>query len=191
MTENEENGRPLVAVPGRMVMWIGLVMALLAAYDLQAFLPANVLGLPGQSVVDAGFRAALPQGWAFFTKSPRSMDIVAYAVDRDGNVRIAMLGAYADPANTFGLDRGARAQGAELALLISQVPTSAWRPCERPAAECLTGAAGAGALQNDSRARTMCGPIVLAQQTPVPWAYRDLVSDRMRVTDVARVVVSC
>lgn len=181
-----------VVAPRRLVAGIGVLVALVAAFDLQAFLPANVVSLPGQRQAEPVVRTLLPQGWAFFTRSPRSPDLAVYALRPDGQVRDIARGAYAEPRHAFGLDRSARAQATELAMLINGVPESSWQPCRDKTEQCLTQ--GSGPLRpvsNQTRSPSVCGPAVIARTEPVPWAYRDLIPGEVRLTHVVRLEVSC
>ncbi|WDZ86561.1 SdpA family antimicrobial peptide system protein [Micromonospora cathayae] len=187
------DNRNRVVVPRRPVLWIGLLVALVALFDLQTFLPGNAVSLPGQRQAAPVLRALLPQGWAFFTKSPRSPDLVVHAVRPDGQLDDVTTGSYAEPRYAFGLDRSARAQATELALLVSGLPGSAWRSCRQPTEACLAEAVPtpAAPVRNSDDTPSLCGPVVLARTEPVPWAYRDLVAGEVRFTHVVRLEVSC
>lgn len=183
------DGANRVRVSPRLVGSITLILVLLAAYDLQAFLPENVVRLPYQEEASRHLRAVLPQGWAFFTKSARSEDVEIYALT-DGSLRSVRAGALAEPRNAFGLDRKARAQGPEMATLVRDLGPDAWQPCTGDVLSCVPGSSTTG-LRNGYDAPTICGDIVFVRTEPVPWAYRDLVPSERRPTSAARAEVSC
>jgi antimicrobial peptide system SdpA family protein len=175
------------------VFLVGLLVGLVALFDLQTFLPGNAVTLPGQRQAAPVLRALLPQGWAFFTKSPRSPDLTVHAVRPDGRLADVTTGAYAEPRYAFGLDRSARAQATELALLVARLPDPAWQRCRQPTDACLVEAVPgpATAVRSGDDTPSVCGPVVVARTEPVPWAYRDLVAGEVRYTHVARLEVSC
>lgn len=178
-----------VPVPRRLIASITLILALVAVYDLQAFLPANVLHLPGQEHLSPNIRHLLPQGWAFFTKSARSADVDVYALSAPGRPSVA-AGAFAEPRNAFGLDRAVRARGPESAFLTAGLRPADWHRCAGPPEACLSEAAPV-AVRNTYPSPTICGPVMFARTEPVAWAYRNLVAEEKRITDVARVQVTC
>ncbi|GIJ24189.1 SdpA family antimicrobial peptide system protein [Micromonospora lutea] len=183
------DGTNRVRVSPRLVGSITLILVLLAAYDLQAFLPANVVRLPYQDAVSGHLRPVLPQGWAFFTKSARSEDVEIYALT-GGSLRNVSAGALAEPRNAFGLNRKARAQGPEMATLVQQLRSEAWQPCTDDVLSCARESSTTR-MRNAIDAPTICGDIVFVRTEPVPWAYRDLVPDEKRATFAARAEVSC
>lgn len=183
------DGANRVRVSPRLVGSITLILALLAAYDLQAFLPTNVVRLPYQEAVSEQLRPVLPQGWAFFTKSARSEDVEIYALT-DGSLREVSAGALAEPRNAFGLNRKVRAQGPEMATLVQELGADAWQPCTDDVLSCVPGVSATG-VRNAYDAPTICGNIVFVRTEPVPWAYRDLVPDERRAIFAARAEVSC
>lgn len=185
----DSDGANRVRVSPRLVGSITIILALLAAYDLQAFLPENVVRLPYQEAASRQLRVVLPQGWAFFTKSARSEDVEIYALT-DGSLRSVSAGALAEPRNAFGLDRKVRAQGPEMATLVQELGPDAWQSCAGDVLSCVAGSPTIG-VRNAYDAPTICGAVVFVRTQPVPWAYRDLVPDEKRAMFAARAEVSC
>ncbi|WP_412538042.1 SdpA family antimicrobial peptide system protein [Longispora sp. K20-0274] len=171
---------------GRRVASVASGAVLLVAYVLHAALPASPLHLPGPDTTV--IRLFTPQGWAFFTKSPRSTDTYVYRLDGDSWHDID-AGPLAQPEYTMGLDRAARAQGAEIALLRSHLTADVWRDCDREPDACLAETAVAATLANGSTVRTVCGDVGLVERGPLPWAWRDLPTTVP--SRVARVRVTC
>ncbi|MBG6137752.1 SdpA family antimicrobial peptide system protein [Longispora fulva] len=160
---------------------------LLVAYVLHAALPASPLHLPGPDTTTV--RDLVPQGWAFFTKSPRGKDALVYRHDDDGTWHDLGPGPLAQPKHLMGLDRAPRAQGTEVALLLARVSPDAWRDCDRAPSACLSEATAATTVANGSNLRTVCGDVGLVTQAAVPWAWRDLATTMP--SRVARVRVTC
>jgi antimicrobial peptide system SdpA family protein len=152
-----------------------------------AALPATPFELPFGNP-DA-VRVVAPEGWAFFTRSPRSSYVLSYGAGPEGAWRSLTVGSRAHPASRFGLDRRERAQGTEVAILIRQVPESDWTPCERAPTDCLTARPAGRTVVNRSTHHSLCGDIGLVVQEVLPWAWRDLPTTMP--SRVARVVVAC
>ncbi|AXG80370.1 SdpA family antimicrobial peptide system protein [Streptomyces paludis] len=163
--------------------WLTAVVAVGAVavlYTAQAHVPKNVLTLPGQQQVAGGVHAVAPQGWAFFTKSPRDPELVPYRYAGTSWKTVSM-GPHSRPSNAFGLDRASRSQGIEMALLLNEAPELKWTECEdHPDVEtCLESITSASAdgparIRNRSPEPTLCGTVAIVQAEPVPWAWRDL-----------------
>jgi len=172
---------------GRRVATVAATALLFVAYVLLAALPAKPFSLPGPDT--KAVRGFVPQGWAFFTKSPRSMWAQVYRHQPDGGWQDITMGPLAQPRYTMGLDRAPRAQGTEVAMLLSLLPKQAWRDCERPPTACLSEAPPVGTVTNRSNRHTVCGDIGVVQQEVLPWAWRD--APTTMPSKVVRVRVTC
>lgn len=177
-------GAALLAVFG---CW-GVVLA----YALQPALPYSPIRLPYQEEVRA--QLFLPEGWAFFTKSPREER--AHLFERGpGGWRSASLAPIAMPRNVFGLDRAPRAQSVELGLLLTRpdVKAAKWSgPCRQdPMERCLDGVAPAARFKNPSPRPTLCGQVGIVRQAPVPWAWNLSGRKVVMPSHVLRLEVSC
>ncbi|MEU4996198.1 SdpA family antimicrobial peptide system protein [Streptomyces sp. NPDC021622] len=167
------------------------LFAVLAA-SIYFAMPRNVTTQPWMPPVKTAFSAFVPQGWAFFTKDPQSEQFGAYRPHGGGarpqNLSLTPQGK---AENLFGLSRRQRAQGPEEALLASKVHH--WETCEGSNDDCLRTAAArpAAAVTNPSPVPSLCGDVIVTNQRPVPWAYRDLLSDTSRVTRAAHLRIRC
>lgn len=150
-----------------------LVWVVLGLYVVHASLPVNALVLPGQATIEPTLHAVAPEGWAFFTKSARSDELVTFKKTSAG-WRSNMLGTYAEPSNYFGLDRRPRSQGVEIAMLVNGQPRSAWTSCGPVIADCLELNTGTIKVTNISPDPTFCGLVRTVDEVPVPWAWRRL-----------------
>jgi antimicrobial peptide system SdpA family protein len=156
------------------------------AYVLHAALPASAFRLPFEKPQIV--RALVPEGWAFFTRSPRAADPSAYGL-RHGSWQLLTTGTQASPKYLMGLDRLGRSQGTELAILVQQVPAADWSDCRQAPVACLSGLPGNRAIANTSTHRTVCGDVGLVMQQVLPWAWRDLRT--VMPSRVSRVRVAC
>jgi len=171
---------------GWRVAMTALVALLFTVHVLHAALPAAPFQLPGSpGRVVKGF---VPEGWAFFTKSPRSTSIVAYQREA-GGWRDVTSGPDDRPGYAMGLDRMGRAQGTELAMLTTRLSQDRWRACERSPLMCLDEQPAALTIPNKSNHRTVCGDVGLVIQEVLPWAWRD--SPATMPSKVVRARVTC
>ncbi|MFJ8079273.1 SdpA family antimicrobial peptide system protein [Streptomyces sp. NPDC096205] len=157
----------------RWVMLAAMTWLLPALYVIQTHLPGNTLTFPGQDTVATTVNRLAPQGWSFFTKSPRDSELQPYVL-RDGAWRDQLMAPHSAPHNAFGLNRRSRSQGIEMALLLAQADGLRWTKCDRDLAACLDRAAEPGTIANPVPEPTLCGRVALVEQKPVPFAWRDL-----------------
>jgi antimicrobial peptide system SdpA family protein len=130
-------------------------------------------------------RDLLPEGWSFFTKSPRDAFVVAYDADGD-EVGTA---PNAQPKWAFGLNRASRLGGIDVDRVIRKLDSDAWQHCEvgMSVSACRNKSAIRGVRVTD-RTHSLCGEITLARMKPTPWAYRGTHSP---VEKVAVVSIQC
>lgn len=188
-----DNATPTFRVPRRVLFAVAAFFVVFAAYDVHSQLPTDVLKLPGEARVFPAIGMIAPQGWAFFTKSPRSAVLVPYQRTAGGGWRSVAAGRISTLRSHVGFDRDVRVQGEEMALLTAHASTKAWRPCGGTVTACLAKATTATVLdrRNTSPSPTLCGQIAILSTTPVPWAYRNLSRQSRRSTQVLRLDVSC
>ncbi|MFJ8931964.1 SdpA family antimicrobial peptide system protein [Streptomyces sp. NPDC102364] len=157
-------------------------------YVAQIHLPGNVLTFPGQTAMAPAVNRLAPQGWSFFTKSPRESELQPFVL-RDSVWQDRLLAPHGAPHNAFGVNRRSRSQGIEMALLLSKARSLRWTACDRDLEACLARATRHGHVTNRTPEPTLCGTVALVEQKPVPFAWRHLLPgthtpDRLTVLDV-------
>ncbi|GHJ47182.1 hypothetical protein Cs7R123_45240 [Catellatospora sp. TT07R-123] len=172
---------------GRRVATVAVLAMILAGYVLHAALPATAFKLPfyDKQVI----RSLMPEGWAFFTKSPKDPEATVYGLGPGGAWHSLNAGPQANVENLMGLDRLARSQGTEMALVLRQVPSDDWSACRRTPIECLSELSPQHTVINFSTHRTICGDVGVAIQEVLPWAWHDLPT--VMPSKVVRVRVTC
>ncbi|MFI0774749.1 SdpA family antimicrobial peptide system protein [Streptomyces sp. NPDC021212] len=184
-------GGTVVSVSLKSVVVVCAVWAIVIAYVAQEHLPKNVISLPGQRNVRHTVTNMAPQGWAFFTKSPREAELVPYKKVRDSWKRNSLT-PHSSPRNAFGLNRRSRAQGVEIALLLSAARKGDWHQCADSRQQCLTNyGAPARRIHNRSPEPILCGTIGLLEEKPTPWAWRDLMPEPHSPERVMVLEVTC
>ncbi|GAA2878607.1 SdpA family antimicrobial peptide system protein [Streptosporangium fragile] len=188
MSDNETAG-PAGRL-GRVLVAMTAFWAVVVFYVVHTALPSNALRLPGQEQLRQSILSVVPQGWAFFTKSPRDPQIGVWRVDASGAWHDARLGPHSKPANVLGFNRRSRAQGVELGIMQTAARNT-WTRCDRgdiPA--CLRTTPTALTLRNPSPDPILCGTVGMSLQEPVPWAWAADGSTRMPAK-VTRVEITC
>ncbi|MSR07332.1 MAG: SdpA family antimicrobial peptide system protein [Gemmatimonadetes bacterium] len=174
---------------GAGVLGILLLWVVVAAYSLQAVLPHNPIRLPLEREIEA--RRWLPEGWAFFTRSPREADVSFYAL-RDGDWVSLVRSPHGRPSNMFGFNRASRAQYVDAALIMTTIPADAWTGCRGTPAACLDRAKRAPKdFVSKAGHPTLCGEIGLVRQQPVPWAWAAGGKPVAMPFSVVRIAVQC
>ncbi|MEV0258553.1 SdpA family antimicrobial peptide system protein [Streptomyces sp. NPDC050732] len=183
--------RDSVTVSPKAIVSVCLIWAVVIVYVIQEQLPKNVISLPAQQEVKHTVVNLAPQGWAFFTKSPRDPEVVPFKKE-SGHWEAQSLTPHAAPRNAFGLNRASRAQGVEMAMLLSAAKQDDWHSCTKSRAACLEEfGAAARSIDNKEPNPTLCGTIGLLAERPTPWAWRDLIPEPHTPERVLVVEVTC
>lgn len=158
--------------------------ALLAGLSLSAAAPYNPLS-PAPGLRDV-LMAAMPQGWAFFTKDAREARL--WPVHRRQG------GWYEDPRLPFStewlpMSRNPRLVGVDVARLLEQ-GDPAWGQCmDNVFPNCLD-AATASVVRADPDFG-LCGEVAIVAQAPRPWSWASRGLDTPRPLAVRRFSVDC
>ncbi|MFJ7590841.1 SdpA family antimicrobial peptide system protein [Streptomyces sp. NPDC097617] len=185
------SGKGTVSVSLKSVVIVCIIWSVIVLYAVQEQVPKNVITLPAQNKVKHAVVNIAPQGWAFFTKSPRDPEVVPYKKTPEGWQALSLT-PHASPRNAFGLNRESRAQGVEIAMLLAAAQKSDWRECTDSGQTCLSGSGDAARqLENSSPDPTLCGTVGLLQERPTPYAWRDLVPESHSTERVMVLEVTC
>jgi antimicrobial peptide system SdpA family protein len=110
-----------------------------------------------------------PQGWAFFTKSPKESLIDVYKIN-DKKVELVDM-ANTSPGNLFGFSRKARMKGYELSLIISPIPAVNWKKNKAPDfVSHISDTTHEVKTKHDFKYFNT-GTYLFKQRDPVPWAW--------------------
>lgn len=161
-----------------------IVVVVVTSLTATALPPADHLA-PSTKRAANVVREILPEGWSFFTKSPREAFVVAF--DEDG----LELGTApnAQPRWAFGLNRASRLGGIDVERVLEELDRDAWRPCDVAATVSACSAdLKPQRVRIKDAAQTLCGDVTLARKEPVPWAFR---GTNAPIEQVAAVEVEC
>ncbi|UAJ79156.1 SdpA family antimicrobial peptide system protein [Leifsonia sp. ZF2019] len=164
-------------------------VAVLLAITVGASWQDNVLQPTTTKGVRFDLQVLVPQGWAFFTRSPQETSYVLYERVSGQWVRADSL-PQSESENLFGFSREQRAQGTEVGVLASSV--SSFTDCAGYLSECLAKpATRAWEIANPTNTQHFCGAIRVVQQEPVKFAYRNSAPEQVRVKSFADLEVTC
>jgi antimicrobial peptide system SdpA family protein len=165
-----------------------LIWSMIVAGVLLAYFPENPLSAIVPDAVKMNSHALLPEGWAFFTKSPRSEVFDIFR--SDGTAwRHAFRGPQSEPSNFFGLNRTTRAQGVEFGTIQDDVGkrfvscSDTWQACAARIKVPIQ-------LKNRSDAPLLCGDLVFVLWKPVPWNWVGF-ANYTNASRIAKVHLSC
>ena len=118
----------------------------------------------------ASLLTVLPEGWGFFTRSPREESIFAHG--RFGGAWQQLNFTATSRRNWGGFLRASRVQGVELSALTEGLKDEAWisHPDPFAAGADLSGITRIE-VSNPAVVKTICGEILLERRPPVPWAW--------------------
>lgn len=161
------------------------------AYSIFAVSPHSTFHPPGMDAVKESLSRAVPQGWAFFTKSPRDPFLLVFAKGDAGAYRELLQLPTTKAENYFGISRFGRGQPVELANIVNRVASQSWNKCGPATNSCLDGPVGDIKVRNEKPDPSLCGSIKVVEVVPVPWAYRHLTDARFQAQKVVSLEATC
>jgi antimicrobial peptide system SdpA family protein len=176
-----------------------LLLTFIAVILFWGFIAFNsaVSALPYNPFTGSKMRAIrysviLPQGWAFFTRSPREEQYYAYQME-GGHLK-PMIYPNSSYQNAFGFSRGVRVRGVELGGLIEQLKNREWQKCpDGVLSECISMTDSLPAMKafNSAHYPSYCGEIWLERKPLVPWAWSRVEKPVNMPSEFIKINVSC
>ncbi|NJK43476.1 MAG: SdpA family antimicrobial peptide system protein [Pleurocapsa sp. SU_196_0] len=153
-------------------------------------LPYASIRLPLNHVVNTS--NLMPEGWGFFTRSPREDRLLLYQ-RQNSSWTSAALPPLGQPHFAMGWDRAPRTQGVELAILLTAPKTQlTWSSCQVEPRHCLERVKRSRIrLKNRSPMPTLCGEVGVVKQPPIPWAWRNATQPVVMPSQVTRLGIEC
>jgi antimicrobial peptide system SdpA family protein len=144
-------------------------------FALTSYLPDNPLspGIKSRVVL----KTFLAEDWGFFTKSPRDLEMFIYA-KKENIWESILFTPNSSYKNIIGIDRRARAQGSEAALLLNdlQQDSSKWIDATNVThLELMLKNEGLSpvSVENKSKRITLIGDVWVILQRPIPWSWSE------------------
>ncbi|MFK7810326.1 MAG: SdpA family antimicrobial peptide system protein [Saprospiraceae bacterium] len=124
-----------------------------------------------QGTVETSVAALLPQGWAFFTRSPREPQIYLYH-EVDGQI-VKKSYPNASLESAFGFNRKVRSKGIELGHLYERSQKLEWTECDGDVNICNDNwtATEAQDIINPAHTPSICGELYIVEKVIIPWAW--------------------
>ena len=111
----------------------------------------------------------LPQGWGFFTKSPRDANLYVYIKNEKTFKRASRQNfTY---KNFYGLSRVDRIKHLQLGRLLSKINDTLWSKFESKDFKSFKNGNEPIEVNNNFRKQLLRGNIFVVSQKPVPWAW--------------------
>ncbi len=133
----------------------------------------------------------IPQGWAFFTRSPREAQSILYSVV--GETLIPVKHKHSGFSKAFGLNRKSTAIVTEASLLRANIPDSVFMNTQWGYQADRIGEFPKTSFKvtNEMGQAILCGEYVLVFQKPVPWAWSKSMEEMDMPAKVARLEIVC
>jgi antimicrobial peptide system SdpA family protein len=133
----------------------------------------------------------VPQGWAFFTRSPREAQTIIYKVEGKGLVLLDHK--HSDFANWMGLSRRASVIMSEMQIVKSKLHDSVFVDTKWNYQTCKIGLYPSDGIEveNEVNDPILCGDFVLVFQKPIPWAWSKSLKDIEMPATAVKVTVRC
>jgi len=168
------------------VFWVSLSIILLAIA-----MPYNPIS--GYITNERSIKSIIPEGWGFFTKSPR--DEALYTFILKSNVWIPYSGQNNSNAfNFFGINRNAREKGILYSTLLKQLNGSDWASYKNVGLRQFNNIHLKTVIVNNSTDDLeFCSQtLLLVQTSTIPWAWSNSVNGTNGiVAHVAKIYVNC
>lgn len=184
-------GQPTASVSdttvGMYVIVMCVVWATVAAYTVHPVLPANPIELPFEE--RSPFLQLLTQGWGFFTRDPKSLELQAFVRSVDGFWQPASKRRFWPYVPNFS--RRWKLPGIEVGLLLQELTEPRWQQCREAPAACLGQAPVSARVGNTVALPRNCGQVAIVRQPPIPWVWSRAAETIIMPSEVLRVDVSC
>lgn len=121
------------------------------------------------------FQYVIPQGWGFFTKSPREAMVDLYSVKRDSTFELVSV-RNNDPKYLFGLSRESRKIGMEISVLLSQIDDKKWVKIK--GFNNITTPDSSIVVDNKTLELIPNGHYMLVKHIQPPWSWRNNIKEK-------------
>lgn len=139
---------------------------------------------------DVNMVGLMPQGWAFFTRSPREDQMYVYQ-SIDGEL-VRLPYSNISKESWFGFNRKVRAKGIELGNLLERTQHLSWHPCEGNLNDCPgLDTIATHDIKNTAQLRTVCGEYYLVHRPITPWAWASSDEEFYMPSKILKINVLC
>src|SRR5690606_29470956 len=132
------------------------------------------------------FNLSAPEGWGFFTRSPREDIVDIYSIEDDKLDKVMQKNGHY--SNLFGISRKSRKIGMETSIILGKVSDSMW-----------TNKTDIGNIEIPSKGYTVSneflhylksGDYVLVKRKTIPWAWRKNINEKNVPYEITHVKIA-
>ncbi|MFC0187225.1 SdpA family antimicrobial peptide system protein [Fictibacillus aquaticus] len=134
------------------------------------------------------YSSLLPQGWGFFSKSPRDTLLGMHEANEES---LKVLFPTMRFENALGLYRKGRSQGVEMGGLSMHIKKEDWTKCDGKSLEECEASANEITIENKTPEPLLCGEYYFTQEEIVPWSYYKYSDSGSEVKEVVRADIKC
>lgn len=151
---------------------------------------APVQALPENLIRVVGTIA--PEGWGFFTKSPRDESMRVWVLGENGQWRTRDVSYTSGVKSLFGIDREPRTEGLQLAFIANALALSKekWLKCTVGRVRQCIARSTPTRVVNPSPIPVLCGELAIESYSIKPFEWRSL-PNNSAPAQVARFDVDC
>ena len=144
--------------------------------------------LPVSKDSKAFYASILPQGWGFFSKSPRD---VLWGLSAADNKSEEVLWPNMRVENLFGLYRKGRSQGVEMGNLSTHISEKDWVSCKDNNTDDCKRDAKKITIKNNTPSPLLCGEYYFSNEKIVPWSYFKYSESAVEVEKIVKADIVC
>lgn len=152
----------------------GLFAFLFVLFVAIIFVPQNPIKIRYSIFNSEQVKRITPQGWSFFTKSPRDADFRIFKLDKTTGNFVEVTLVNSQISQLFGAKRDNRIIHTQINTIASQVEGEIWYKYRGPLDSILTKGSYEKKLNkinlNVSKS-FLCGQYVIQESKPIPWAW--------------------
>ncbi|MGB4774167.1 MAG: SdpA family antimicrobial peptide system protein, partial [Daejeonella sp.] len=152
-------------------------------------IPNNPISLNGRYKIF--FHNFFPQGWSFFTMSPRNEKMLIYNLKSGNEIDLVDM-KNSSPKSYFGVSRYNRIRSIEFAVIKSQIDSVDWILCQNKKDQLITiDTLIPKIIFNKTNIKTLCGIYIIKKTPPLPWAWVKSAEKIELPTKIIKINVIC
>ncbi|MEH7109305.1 SdpA family antimicrobial peptide system protein [Bacillus sp. JJ1764] len=134
------------------------------------------------------FASMLPQGWGFFSKSPRDMLLGIHTANEKS---LKVLFPTMRFENLLGLYRKGRSQGVEMGALSVKISKEDWVKCDGNDLKSCEKSAKKINIENKTPSPLLCGEYYFTHEEIIPWSYYKYSLAGTEVKQIVKADIQC
>lgn len=154
-----------------------MLIAFIVFIVISSSIPESVIQLPPKT--KEFVHLIFPEGWSFFTRSPREEMADIYLIEKNKNIK-----KLSSPCSAFGnlcgVSRKSRKIGMELSIIASKINDTLWLKQDIPFEN--IGSLPITKISDDAENKYLTkGEYIIKAELPIPWAWTKSKSTKPKV----------